>query len=336
VDNHIKPCEQCQLTFGSREVALTKQGTDALVISSTNLFGRTGNFVTQASHAIVAARMCRYMLALPLEDVHEAFTLEPGYSVYDFRHSEALQPGNISIEGWAYNTTHYCREILTADAAMQAELIYRTEFSTHYTDVDHCVRRYLGLCQPGFCGSLPHELGTTLVMHIRQGDIFKENFSSIVQRYYWQPPLDYYLAALTFQKWENILVLSEPTRTRFNPVYLMMQSLHRRGLLPAPTQFMQDVPGRRWVDDLRVLVCAPHVLLSQSTLKAVVQLGWPHQVFAVECSRYLNNPRTYQIAIKGENGEVFEPTLRHTNSPLEWVQMLLHRLPDNVVTPCTP
>jgi hypothetical protein len=319
------------------EAAIARQGQNSIVITSSQLYGRTGNFVTMATHAIAAARVCRFMLALPVVDGDKAFTLDARYAVYDFRNKTEGNQVTVNMKHMTVpvDTSHHCRAIMDARNVSQAKLLYETHFDAPDRDVDHCVRRYLGLCQPEYCGNLQQELANTLVMHIRQGDIFPEHFDNHVQHRYWQPPLDYYLAAMVFKGWSGNMVLSEPTTTNLNPVLLMLESLDRRGLLPSPIQFMQDVPGRRWADDVRTMICAPNIVLSKSTLKAVVQLGWAQQVFALDCDGdYVNTPTTYQISMVGENGEDYVPSHRHTNSPEEWVQMLLHRLPVDVVKPC--
>jgi hypothetical protein len=335
----IRTCQQCALRLSNRQ-ATDVNASDAIVVPRSRVFGRAGNFVIIITHAFLVARACGYMLLLPHEDELGAFNVQADFATYDFRGENATEKWPLYAYGALVNPADHCPDLVNMRSRKRMqELFHRYTPERNDVDIDNCVRQYLGLCVPGYCDDLTPKLADSLVIHIRQGDIFPKDFNPKVHAAYWQPPLSYYMAAIQFQAWGSLHILSQPTETEYNPILLMLKILQDGDVLPAPATFHQYDASRTWADDVRTMVCAPNIVMSKSTLGALVRLGRARQIFALTCFHYKEedaNVHAYEIPVNGdEEDAVYLPSLSHTNSPTEWVQMLLHPLPLRAVKRCT-
>jgi hypothetical protein len=104
------------------------------------------------------------------------------------------------------------------------------------------------------------DFGSTLVAHIRGGDIFGYQGHNLVHPYYSQPSLVYYLSAWAHSGMRKLLVLSEDTS---NPVVRML-TVAQRFLARGAITLMH---GRPFAADLSVAMCARKMVLAHTSLQ---------------------------------------------------------------------
>lgn len=207
---------------------------------------------------------------------------------------------------------------------------------SYATHKSQCIRKWLGLCLPD-SRCISHWQEDELVMHVRQDDIFRNDFSSNnIHPGYWQPPLSYYLRAMTFMKWRRIHVIAQSTPHK-NPVNLALQIM--KNISRSPIIFYDKVNS--WCDDVLRLLCAQNLVEAHSSLSILFKRGLAARYFTYQCPskeitwsskfyldmtaadilprQYFQVPflRNYPPSIKG-----------HDNSPQEWVQLLVHGADD--------
>ena len=128
-----------------------------------------------------------------------------------------------------------------------------------------------GLGPQGLSSSPPDRpalpLSHALVMHFRSGDVFPP--IDLIERgvrnpyiaMYAQPPLAYYLAAWRHSRLPYAIAISQDAK---HPVVRALQMLESTMLAGR----LRVLTGRDFDDDLALLLCAPHIALSASTLSA--------------------------------------------------------------------
>jgi hypothetical protein len=270
----------------------------AMVMTSTAGNGRTGNYAISIMKAMYRAYACKSTLVLPSSDaVGGLFQDAPRFFDFTFRDGN-LHPNCSSANG------------LTGDAKPFFNLppfpppMYDARLLTG------CVQLYLGICKIDFCRGLEH-LHDKLVVHIRQGDIFKTEYNPNVHRGYGQPPLSYYLAAMSFQRWKEVIVVGEQTNDT-SPIWSELHVMQNVSNIPIVFQ------SQSWHEDFRTLMCAMTLVPSYSTLNQVLLLGRSTRYFFWRC--FESHKLIYKIDISGN----YTPFSYHDNSPKEWVTMLLH------------
>eukprot|EP00310_Coccolithus_braarudii_P012431 CAMPEP_0183353242 /NCGR_PEP_ID=MMETSP0164_2-20130417/33146_1 /TAXON_ID=221442 /ORGANISM="Coccolithus pelagicus ssp braarudi, Strain PLY182g" /LENGTH=313 /DNA_ID=CAMNT_0025525891 /DNA_START=14 /DNA_END=956 /DNA_ORIENTATION=+ len=213
--------------------------------------GRTGNQYISGLNALTIAACCASAGKLP--EVHFERTLpRPTCVHFDFSHLVAehsalceLLPMRRAAEGyWPLSESQTYRA-----CAARNRIAGRAAMRTYaMLDSSHCPVTIEA-------GRRRAPLGDALVMQIRSSDIFKATLGAAM---YQQPPLEFYLDA-----WERsgkawaIAVAEDDS----NPVMRMLARLQTK--MPRLLVLM----GRRWHDDLRLLLCAAHIALAHSTLR---------------------------------------------------------------------
>jgi hypothetical protein len=122
-----------------------------------------------------------------------------------------------------------------------------------------CEKAYLGgLLADAECDKLDMQ-PDEIVMQLRSGDIWTD----APNPHYGQPPLAYYTAVLQHGSWTNVTIITEPNAP---------QRMHP--LVPTLAAALPDVvrihSSKSFRDDLQVALCARTLVLSRSTLEAMI------------------------------------------------------------------
>lgn len=304
------------LKFPSKFLNLAKENytiSADVTFTSFKGYGRTGNQIISLRNAIGIAMNCRKVIRLPIEDDSGgSFNLASKFSVLNFsilRGEPSAFCGNFSfpIRGntkyfWSMGKTNR----LSYELERQKEI---------------CIQKYLGICDEKYCMfDEMHELRFpegVLVMHLREGDVFKPNFSSAVHNGYGQPPLSYYWQALSYRRWKKIIFVTEGINE--GPISRLLHIVNQTLGIPFRIQTSS------WYDDLRTCMCAYNLVSSKSTLENIFISGHARNLFSYRClGNLLGDKRLYRIDIDKK----YVPFRNHTNGPEEWVDMLLHRAKD--------
>lgn len=287
-------------------------------------YGRTGNYVMSMRNAINLAFACRKSIMLPLvDDSGNAFRVNASFSLLDF--SKVGGHPHQACASLTFPMSGNARLFWNLDENMKAILNDHLESNMVHTYgkngasiLEVCIKKYLGICDDEYCtfpktSVLNPMEGDVLVMHLREGDIFKENFDPDVHRNYGQPPVSYYLQALTFKKWDKAIIVTQPGIE--GPI---RQSLLLGNESMSTALYIQMA---EWYDDLRTCLCAANLVTSKSTLESVFPLGFANTIFSYRClQNNLKDKHIYQISLSDE----YQPFEFHDNSPEEWVETLLH------------
>lgn len=265
-------------------------------------YGRTGNYVRALINAAVTAWHCRSPLELPARDDAGAalIKIDPKLRYWDFRNVlPARKYSCPGMKGRAY--TFWKRKVANVSAEVQAQ-------------INTCIRHYLGLCHKHFCAGLEHLQQDVLVCSVRQGDIFRANFTSDVHAGYWQPPMSYYFSAINFTNPSTIIFVAEPTNTEFSPIWLNAQLLSYWGI---PAKQFRFQSTSNFFEDLRVLLCASQRVESRTTLNNLLDLGFAEKIFRIgPCTTMSKKQEQFRIPFRN-----LHPW--HDNQPREWVDLLL-------------
>lgn len=285
-------------------------------------YGRTGNYIASLKKAIDLAVSCKKTIAMPrIDDYSKAFIINRSCHVLDF--SSRYGPENIFCKNISFPVLGDAKYFWFLNAVVPKLIEDRREEYTlakSHVDVQTCLRQYLGLCHNAYCqfhseNPLNTPSNRVLVAHLREGDIFKSNFSSAVHGGYGQPPLSYYLQAMHFRLWDSIILVTQPGNV--GPIRSGLMMLNHTMQVPIHLQMSS------WYDDLRTLLCAPALVTSKSSLEQLFNLGFASQIFGYRClgtSRFGKDYFRIQV-------DSYSPFSKHTNSPTEWVQTLLHSSP---------
>lgn len=324
-------CGQCK--YLATELSETE--FTGLALTTPSGFGRTGNFLIGVLHAIHRAHQCKTSLLLPATDPDDrllgAFDLQHYAHRLDFssRPGEAHPDCNDSSYGIGYSGdlswfANY--EGVGHDDGVRPPRLRNTTaehakfFEEYVPDTPQfvaCLKHYLGLCSGDYCTSGRYR-EDSLVAHIRGGDLFPANHSRAPPNYE-QPVEAFYLRAFTFKPWREILVLTEPNTGTYNPVYKHLEVLKATGFARIPI----TIQAGNWSEDIRTLLCAKNVAVSRSSLsRFIIELGGGDTYFSQHCQKTRDGAVVYKIhnPEADETERMFE---MHTNSPQEWLAMLL-------------
>ncbi len=277
----------------------------SITLNSTLGTGRTGNVAVRIERSMARAYLCKGVLKLPAHDALGAFSIDVAALYFDFR----TRPG-VPHEKCQYPTKlKGSMHVAPVDQwAMPSDSIQPT--------LNGCLRRYYGICTRDYCRGVPSAASGTLTAHVRQGDLFGLNYERSPHPQMGQPPLSYYLAAMTFIKWKRIIVIGQPTQ-QMSPIWKSLKMLQSTGLLNLS---FNTESSTSWHDDLRSLMCASSIVFGPSSIRQFLRLGWANRYFFYSCwfSSEID-ARRYIIGLK----QPYTPMKNHTNSPEEWVEMLL-------------
>lgn len=288
------PCDWLATSgsFGSENV---------INMTTTTGFGRTGNVAAALINALVLGYECGAIVELPATDHYNAFHPEPS-RFFDFR----TRPQT--------NYTPWCTHRVSSGNAKAFWDIYSSHgFNRAPLSVLRCLRHYAGFCQRSYCESL--DLHDTVVIHLRQGDAFKPNFSSRVHPASAQPPLSFYLSVMKSTKTKKALVLGEPSNK--GPTWLALQLLQMFGVLKVEVELQSS----SIYEDLRAMICAPIFVEARTSMVYMTRLGFAHSTFTTQCFHPMHAKHVvYKIPIHQSFFKYFKG---HTNSPSQWVDTLL-------------
>lgn len=279
-----------------------QQASRIVKITSTKGVGRTGNYVMMLEKALHFAYVCGAMLVLPTKDERgHVLQLGNGHHLLDFS-GHGVEPSN-----------PLCRNVTDNARAFWARKMPTAKFTTtQKLQKRSCFQHYLGVCREDLCNDFYGD--SSLVVHVRQGDIFKANFSSSVNRNYWQPPFSYIISAMQFSNAKEVRFVGDCRGENLSPVWLQGKLLSMFELPRVPFYFQCS---RNFFDDLRILLCAKTRVESNSSLNSLLKYGFAHTIYSYKCSHggTLDIVR-YVIKFKQAMG-------KHDNSPREWIEMLL-------------
>ena len=287
-------------------------------MTSTGGWGRTGNIARAVEVAMQRAHQCKTILQLPVEDDKEHILVPPANStVFDF----SSRPGephpacrNASTGIGLSGNTRTFFNLRKLENVSAAEIAFHDAYSREYDEIDTCLRLYLGICERQFCEGFQSS-ENSLVVHVRQDDIFPSNRSGYVNYLYGQPPLSYYLSAIHHQPWEEVIVVAQNTNNT-NPVWAQLRLLNNLSVFKMPIKFVSS----DWYSDLHVLMCAPNLVESRSSMHSMLRLGSAQRYYTPYCFHHRSNrTAVYAIQTVGD----FEWYNFHDNSEKEWLDMLM-------------
>lgn len=194
--------------------------------------------------------------------------------------------------------------------------------------VSLCFRHYLGFCEESYCQNQDTQ-SDILVAHLRQGDLFPPNFKRSYHEPMWSLPMTAYLSVFTHRKWRKIFLSSEPTSDQESPVQTMLKYFNSSGLLPLTLLSYQT--NRTLLQDIQTMICSSAFLASHSSLALeLIPLGFSELVYSYKCpGRRKDGRQYYQFVLHRHKQFDF---FNHSNSPNEWVSLLLYPLPK--LSPC--
>jgi len=155
-----------------------------------------------------------------------------------------------------------------------------------------------------------------LVVHLRQGGIYKPKYSGRVQGWYQQPFLAYYYSIINFTNPEKVIIVGEDLN--HGPIWDAFEDLHSFGM----TKFAIEFQSSTLTEDLLTMLCARNLAESKSTMMHILRLGFAVQRFTPDAGcpgAFLSKAQQVYFVDPGKFGSG-----RHTNSAEEWVAMLLH------------
>jgi hypothetical protein len=298
----------------------------ALILTTTGGGGRTGNAMRVIAHLITRAHACKAIAQFPVTDErNRVFEPTPETRTFDFSERPGLAHPRCSDpkyggQGGAGNIGYWWKFAPKLPNVSPEEKAFFAQYDPEVGVVQSCVRWYLGLCAEDYCDEV-QLTDNSLVMFIRQGDVFKHGFNPDVHPAYGQPPFSYYLSAMTHQKWSEIVVVGKNEPVDISPIWSILSMLKNYRAFRAPIRFQSS---QAWNTDFRTLMCAPNIVTAVSSLNHLLQLGWignyysPHEC-TVEMVQF--GRRAFTVTTDGDYGSYVE----HTNSPEEWVDVLLHK-----------
>ena len=294
-----------------------------IVMEDFSGYSRTGNYINAMRFAIDLASACKKTIRLPeKDDENHAFKVDGRFRVLDF--SDRDGPENAVCDQVSFpikgNGGTFWSLLLNTKFSDDVNPEYVEPMEKLKSSVHICVMKYLGICSEEYCRfpDVKEQIGDdSLVLHLREGDIFPAGYEStkIHSPNYGQPPLSYYLQAINFRQWKDILVVTQPGNV--GPIHAALKILNgtRMG------EFRLQMSS--WYDDLRTCLCAPNLVTSFSTLtNTVFPYGFAKRIFSYECQKdVLGRKEFYEISV-----ENYPPFELHSNSAEEWVQTLLHQV----------
>jgi hypothetical protein len=275
-------CEQVISSEYASNVRVHGKNSTNIITMESNDIGRTGNHFIDVSQYLGMGFCCKSgLVELPATD--EIFpSLDGGIFKSDkrfFDFSDVKVPQE--FENLSKRVDVCPRErIVKGDSGLNLPYVHN--------DLRECINRvYVRGCEAAYFGDvvrtdtcqaekqLPGELsdkschkplesyvkGTeSLVVHIRSGDIF---FSNENLQGFGQPPLQYYLDAITSQAWSSVTILTFAKKDYLiNPAFIELENMNCRGELGNNVRMYKN---RDWLMDMRSMICADAILMSKSS-----------------------------------------------------------------------
>jgi hypothetical protein len=303
-------------------VGQTHDDADIVMVDFSG-YSRTGNYINAMRFAIDLAAACKKTIVLPVkDDENQAFTIDGKFSRLDFSdrngpESAVCDKISFPIKG---NGGTFWSLLLKTNLSEDVSPDYLETVSSLTPFVHMCVMKYLGICSEEYCrfpGDHAISGDNTLVLHLREGDIFPPGYEStkIHSPNYGQPPLSYYLQAINFKPWNDIVVVTQPGNV--GPIHAALRVINGTRI----GEFRLQMSS--WYDDLRTCMCAQNLVTSFSTLtETVFPYGFSKRMFSYQCQRDpLGLKEYYKIAV-----ENYPPFDLHSNSAEEWVQTITHQV----------
>ncbi|KAI8462789.1 MAG: hypothetical protein J3K34DRAFT_446616 [Monoraphidium minutum] len=279
-------------------------------------YRRTGNFFVAVNWLLDISNVCGFSLKLPV-----FMRGWNGTSVLIRSAPKALNvSAAVSVECNRLKKKHTVQGIWSAFVQKGKKYgnlkrgVQALPDATHLLKMQ-CVRKWLNVCSDQ-CRS--HWKPNVLVLHIRQDDIFRENFNPNVHKKYGQPPLSYYVRAMTFQQWDMVHVIAQNTSHK-SPIFMAIEILQNFSRSPIM------IHQRSWPEDMCMMLCSYNFIASHSSLSLVWRAGLARRYFTSQCPpKILPDLLTrHYYEIKVNPG--YKPTTRHDNSAENWVHHLLHQ-----------
>uniref|UniRef100_A0A7S4BXZ6 Uncharacterized protein n=1 Tax=Chrysotila carterae TaxID=13221 RepID=A0A7S4BXZ6_CHRCT len=219
---------------------------------STFRIGRTGNQYIAGFNALGLAACCAAVAKLPAN--HFAPQLPfPRRTRFDFTHLAPAENVSMCLRVPVRKHAEYFWPIgegqqfrACAPHKLRAARDAMREYAAY--DQTRCPASVL-------VGARTVPLAHTLVMHVRSGDIFPRPGGAAM---YQPPPLSFYLDAWQKSNCTFAVVLSEDDA---NPCIPRFRALQTR------TANVAVFTHRSWLEDLQLLLCAPQLALSHTSLR---------------------------------------------------------------------
>ena len=184
------------------EVPCVWVGTASMVadihLVSLTGYGRTGNYFRSIRKAIYLGHLCQKRVKLPAsDDASGALPINETFSRLDFSARHGVLPKvcehiSFPIHGDA-SVFWALRDNIGNSTTLQGLL---ADFSSPDLSLplQPCIANYLGICNMGYCSPDKRDVlgDSVLVAHVREGDVFKPDHTSVPAPCYGQPPLSYY------------------------------------------------------------------------------------------------------------------------------------------------
>jgi hypothetical protein len=309
--------------------------TPAVEMTSFKGFGRTGNYIRAMKRAVNLAFVCKLQIKLPKRDDESgALPINEMFMYLDFSKRNGPVPNvcadlNLPLLGDAAFFWNFRMQLLEDDKFKSLPPgAYR-----HLTET--CIQKYLGICDPGFCAEtgFGHRTDSILVAHVREGDIFQNEGTSVDAPCYGQPPLSYYVQAMTHQPWSRVVVVGEPGN--FGPLRSALASIStNKSFLGEMDLVFQS---KTWSEDLRTLMCASNLLTARTSLIPLFNMGFAKRIYSYSCLTYSTDKEYYIIGVENYPYWKF-----HDGGQKERADLLVHgssvpkRCYSNSVTPEEP
>jgi hypothetical protein len=310
-------CTKCEFLSSHNDPQNPPDGSTPKLVrmTSTGGYGRTGNSVVSMFIAMKLAYICKSTLELPRTDSNGG-VLHFQERLFDF----TQRPGEAS--------THLpCDRKFVGNARpfFYAEKLFTNLSISDAPDVPinaevnsklwACMRQFLGICVKGMCAGHRAAQEGVLVVHLRQGDIYKPKYSGRVHIKYQQPFLAYYYSIINFTNPEKVIFVGEDVN--HGPIWDAFEDLQSFEM----TKYAIEFQSSNLTEDLLTMLCARNLAESKSTMMHILRLGFAVQRFTpyADCPSAFPKAQQVYLVDSGKFGGG-----NHTNSAEEWVAMLLH------------
>lgn len=320
-EQRYRSCDSCPFASAS----LPHGEFIHLKLTTTDGYGRTGNYVIAIRNAVNLAYICKAVLELPAYDEKgNAFNFS-SQRFFDFRSLKGEAPQVPECRNTEATAVHYwflqfgTRHRDPASPAIRR--LPAIDDARAITQINRCLQKYLGICSAEkYCRGLEDVTDKrTVVVHMRHGDVYRSNFTTVdISPEYGQPPLSFYLSIFDFVRPKRVIVVGEPSHK--GPVWKALRMLQEHHAL----RYEVDFRSGRFRDDLRLMICAETFVESRSSVMTLVRLGFASRIFtAGECYQLAFAPLTKIYTCDVSEGYKKYYQLSHTNEASEWVDALL-------------
>lgn len=291
---------------------------DIHLVSLTG-YGRTGNYFRSIRKAIYLGHLCQKRVKLPAsDDASGALPINETFSRLDFSARHGVLPKvcehiSFPIHGDA-SVFWALRDNIGNSTTLQGLL---ADFSSPDLSLplQPCIANYLGICNMGYCSPDKRDVlgDSVLVAHVREGDVFKPDHTSVPAPCYGQPPLSYYLQAMYDKRWAKVIIVGESGT--FGPTRSALRSLNESGVFSGLEIVFQ---ASLWSNDLETLLCARNVVTSRSSLIPLINLGFASRIYSYSCISKSFSKVHMMIPISN-----YPHWAHHDGGKIEWLDTLL-------------